>query len=77
MIQGNPKSVEEPEMVSDDIAIDIPEEEEETHVAATSPSPKARNPANINFAANLPRDFQKYSNICQVLEGCAQQEDQY
>ena len=39
-IQGNPKSIKEPEMVSNDIAIDILEEEEETPAVPATTSPK-------------------------------------
>ena len=61
-IQGNPNSVEEPEMVWDDIAIDILEEEEETTVVAAIPSPKARKPANTNFMLT-PEKIKKHARI--------------
>ena len=36
-------------MVPDEIAIDIPKEEEETLAAAATPSHTAQNPTNTNF----------------------------
>ena len=49
-------------MVSDDIAIDIPKEEEETPVATATPSPKARKPANTNFVLT-PKEIKKQARI--------------
>ena len=52
-IQGNKKSIHKPEMISDEIAINIPEEEEETPATTATQPPTTRNPTNTNFVLTI------------------------
>ena len=61
-IQRTPKSVEEPEMVSDDISNETTEEEEEAPVAVATPSPNARKPANTIFLLT-PDQIKEHARI--------------